>query len=71
MKPAGAAVTESPWDIHTVCSAGISASSVPGSTTLTGGAAVLAGAGVGDLAAEAVGHQLEAVAHAEDGHARP
>ena len=30
--------------------------------------AVLAGAGVGDLPAEAAGHQLEAVAHAEDGH---
>ena len=30
------------------------------------GAAVLARAGVGDLAAEAAGHQLEAVAHAED-----
>ncbi len=30
------------------------------------GAAVLAGAGVRDLAAEAPGHQLEAVAHAED-----
>ena len=35
VKPAGAAVTESPWDIQTVCSAGISLSSVPGSTTLT------------------------------------
>ena len=34
------------------------------------GAAVLAGAGVGDLAAEPPGHQLEAVAHAEDGDAR-
>ena len=32
---------------------------------LDGGAAVLAGAGVRDLAAEAAGHQLEAVAHAE------
>ena len=33
------------------------------------GAAVLARAGVGDLAAEAAGHQLEAVAHAEDRYA--
>ena len=35
-KPDGAAVTESPWDIHTVCSGGISASSVPGALTTTG-----------------------------------
>ena len=34
-KPAGAAVTESPCDIHTLCSAGTSASSVPASLTET------------------------------------
>ena len=35
MKPSGAAVTESPWDIHTVCSAGSPASRVPASDTVT------------------------------------
>ena len=35
VKPAGAAVTESPWDIQTVCSVGISVSRVPGSRTAT------------------------------------
>ena len=35
-KPSGAAVTESPCDIHTECAAGLSASNVPGSVTLTG-----------------------------------
>src|SRR3546814_19352901 len=35
-KPAGAAVTESPWDIHTRCSAGTSARSVPGAQTRPG-----------------------------------
>ena len=49
-----------------VCSAGRSASSVPGVGDRDRGAAVLAGAGVRHLAAEAAGHQLEAVAHAED-----
>ena len=65
-KPAGAAVTESPWDIQTVCSAGHVGEQGAGLGDRDRGAAVLAGAGVGDLAAEALGHQLEAVAHAED-----
>ena len=69
VNPSGAAVTESPWDIHTVCSAGRSASRVPASATVTAGAAVLPGTGVRDLAAEPLGHQLEAVAHAEHRHA--
>ena len=34
-KSGGAAVTESPWDIHTVCSTGSSASRVPGRLTET------------------------------------
>ena len=66
VKPAGAAVTESPWDIHTVCSAGISAEQRARLDHAHAGAAVLPGAGVRDLAAEAARHQLEAVAHAED-----
>ena len=35
-KPGGAAITESPWDIQTVWSAGRSASRVPPRSTLTG-----------------------------------
>ena len=36
VKPSGAAVTESPWDIQTLCCSGMPASRVPDSTTLTG-----------------------------------
>ena len=36
MKPSGAAVTESPWDIQTLWWAGSPARRVPDSTTLTG-----------------------------------
>ena len=65
----GRRATESPWDIHTLCSAGMPASSVPALGDGDRRAAVLARAGVGDLAAERLGHRLEAVAHAEDGDA--
>ena len=35
-KPSGARCTESPWDIQTRCSPGMSARSVPGLVTRTG-----------------------------------
>ena len=54
-KPDGAAVTESPWDIHTLCAVGIEASSVPDSTDGDRRPAVLARARRGDLPAEAPG----------------
>ena len=66
VKPSGAAATESPWDIQTLCCVGYVGEQGAGLGDRDRGAAVLAGAGVRDLAAEALGHQLEAVAHAED-----
>ena len=36
VKPSGAWATESPWDIQTLCSAGMPSSRVPGSETATG-----------------------------------
>ncbi len=67
--PSGAAVTESPWDIHTVCSAGMLGEQGAGVGHGHRGPAVLPRAGVRDLAAQALGHQLEAVAHPEHGYA--
>ena len=69
MKPSGAWATESPWDIHTVCWAGMPVEQGAGLGDGDGRTSVLPRAGVGDLAAEALGHQLEAVAHAEHGDA--
>ena len=70
VKPSGAAVTESPWDIQTLWCAGTPASRVPGSTTLTG-VRPYSRAPVGDTSPpSAAGHDLEAVAHPEDRHAR-
>ena len=51
-KPAGAAATESPWLIHTRCSAGHAGEQRAGVGDLDGRAAVLREAGACDLAAE-------------------
>ena len=68
--PSGARCTESPCDIQTRCSAGCPPSSVPGGGDADRRPAVLRDAGAGHLAAEHLGHRLEAVADAEDRHAR-
>ena len=67
--PAGAFDTESPWLIQVVWSSGWPARSVPPSDDRDRGRAVLAQAGVRDLAAELLRHHLESVADAEHGHA--
>ena len=66
-KPSGASVIVSKWLIHTICSRGRSApkSMPPSSATDELGAAVLAPARLGDLAAEVAGDELAAVADAE------
>ena len=67
VKPVGAPRRPSRrGDIQTVCSARHVGEQRAGSVTVDRRAAVLAGAGVGDLAAEAWAISLEAVAHAED-----
>ena len=69
-KPSGARRTESPCDIQTRCSPGMSARRVPGLGDADRCPAVLGDAGARDLTAERLGHRLEAVAHAEDGDVR-
>ena len=70
VKPSGACVIVSKWLIHTCWSAGMS---TPNRTARVDdaqlGAAVLAPAGLRDLAAEIAGEELRAVADAEHGDA--
>ena len=69
VKPSGARVTSSPCDIQTCRTSGWSANSTPGLRHPQQGPAELRTAGVGHLAAERLGHRLEAVADPEHRHA--
>ena len=68
--PSGASVTASPWLIHTGWVDGSPSCSTTAGCDVSVGAAVLAGAGAGDRAAERLRHRLEAVADAEHRDAR-
>ena len=66
VKPSGAAVIESKWLIHTGWSAAVGRRTARLGGRRELGAAVLAAPGARHLAAEVAGHELRAVADAED-----